>query len=181
MQAAKPGEIEHLGGQVDAVDRELPFRAEPFGGAPAAAAEVLRPGHRRPAHRLHAIEQLRVHDVVDGVVVGGGPGGVARTHGERLVVAAVEAGEIGHVDVLVLTARPRAFPSPGLSPPAAGGPYPTPSLGSGHVRQGADRIEGRRRAARQLGPGEIAQRLLVGDEQLGDVVLGGVQLTDALV
>ena len=58
-----------------------------------------------------------------------------------------------------------------------GGPLPLLSA----LGQGLNRLEGGRRPAGQLRPGEGGQRPLVRHEQLGELPFGGLELADALV
>jgi hypothetical protein len=94
VHPARARHLEHLRSEVHAVDRVDAALAQPGAGTASSAAEVG--DLARPAHRLERLEQLDVHRVLDGLLVGIDPLAVAAADVHRAVAASVEGRELGH-------------------------------------------------------------------------------------
>ena len=96
VDLARAGHVEHLGREVDAVDRGDAALAQPRPGPARAAAQIGGALDARPRDGAERLEEMDVHRVLDGLLVGGHPLAVAAADVDRPVPACVEGLEIRH-------------------------------------------------------------------------------------
>jgi hypothetical protein len=98
VDAPRLRDLEHLRREVDAVDAVHAAASHPRPGPTGPATEVGRGAHIRPRDLAQRAEQLDVHRVLDGLLVGRDPLAVARANVDRPVAACVEEAEIRHTN-----------------------------------------------------------------------------------
>src|SRR5215468_11367252 len=73
VHVASPGTLEHLWGQVNAVDFLNSVSSKPLARAACSAPEIGYSLNFVPAHGADLLEQQEVHVFLDGILIGGRP------------------------------------------------------------------------------------------------------------
>jgi hypothetical protein len=92
-----PGRRQHLGREVDAVDRRHPMAAQPRPRSAGTAAQVDRAPHRGPGRFGEPLEQRDVHHVLDGLLIRGRPFPVAGPYVHCPITTGIEIRKSRHV------------------------------------------------------------------------------------